>query len=56
MTLFRRLARAAKRVWRLPASEGAAANDTQSRKREAHAQLRGRLPAHLLKDIGADDG
>jgi|GEM_PF-3137977 len=55
MKTFERLARVAKRVLRLPKSNSAA-SDNQSLKRRAHAQLRTRLPPHLLKDIGADDG
>jgi hypothetical protein len=53
MTPIQRLARGAKRVLRLPVSESA---DTQSLKRRANAQLQHKLPPHLLKDVGADDG
>jgi hypothetical protein len=53
MTLIQRLARCAKRVLRLPARKSA---DIQIQKRRAHAQLKHKLPPHLLKDVGADDG
>ncbi|MDP1553991.1 MAG: hypothetical protein Q8L84_00910 [Hyphomonas sp.] len=53
MTPIQRLARCAKRVLRLPDRKSA---DSQSLKRRANAQLRHKLPPHLLKDVGADDG
>lgn len=55
MTPFKRLARCAKRVLRFPASKGAQ-TDIADQKRRAKAQLQSRVPAHILKDIGVEDG
>jgi hypothetical protein len=54
MTLIQRLARCAKRVLRFPASKSTQ-TDIADQKRRAKAQLRSRVTAHILKDIGIDD-
>jgi uncharacterized protein YjiS (DUF1127 family) len=55
MNIISRLARCAGRVWRFPASKSVDTDLARS-KRRARVHLRGRLPAHLMKDIGVDDG
>ena len=55
MNMISRLARAARRVWRFPARKSAA-NDIAGQTRRAKAQLRTRIPPHLLKDVGVEDG
>ena len=54
MKTLQSLARAARRVLRLP-FQNSAPTDTQPLKRRANAQLRTHLSRHLLRDIGADD-
>lgn len=53
MNGFKRLARCAKRVLRLPARKSA---DTENQKRRAQAQLSSALSPHLRKDVGVEDG
>jgi hypothetical protein len=54
MDIFHWLARSAARLlWRKPASP---THDDQRARRHAARSLCTRLSAHLLRDIGADDG
>ena len=55
MNMISRLARAARRVWRFPARKSDA-NDITDQTRRAKTQLRTRIPPHLLKDVGVEDG
>ena len=53
MDIIHRLARSAARLlWRKPVTP----KDTQHDRALAARSLRTRLPAHLRRDIGADDG
>jgi len=55
MNIIHVLARCARRVWPF-SGKPKVLSDTQSDKQRAHASLHTRLPPHLLKDVGADDG
>ena len=59
MDIIHRLARSAARLlWRKPVTpkDPQRAKDTQHERALAARSLRTRLPAHLRRDIGADDG
>ena len=55
MNISNVLARCAGRFWPF-ARKSKVRSDTQSDRRRAHASLHTKLPPHLLKDVGADDG
>lgn len=54
MTLMSRLAHVAKRAWRAPANQRAE-TDIANTRRRARTQLKSRVSAHILKDVGVDD-